>query len=86
MFVSIEGVYRDGKVELLELPMDAQNDDKVIVTFMNQGSVQLSSVGIDKLQAQDLRSRLTVFEEEWNNPEMDIYNHYEESKNQLKKG
>lgn len=86
MVLSVEGVYRDGKVELSEQPKEIQNETKVLVTFMNQGEVDLSSVGIDQEQAKDLRARLSTFEEEWERPEMDVYDRYEESKSKLQQG
>jgi hypothetical protein len=60
MLRSIEGVYRHGKIELLEsLPSDLEG--KVIVTFLNGGSVDLTERGIDERQAADLRQRLKAF-------------------------
>jgi hypothetical protein len=46
--------------------------------------VDLRARGIDETQAADLRVRLTTFED-WNNPEMDIYDRCEPAKtNQCK--
>ncbi len=36
-------------------------------------SVQLKDKGIDEQHAADLRHRLTAFAEDWDRPEMDIY-------------
>lgn len=73
MVRSIEGIYRNGKVELLE-PAPADAESRVIVTFLLQeGHIDLASVGIAPEQAADLRSRLKAFEEDWNRPDMDAY-------------
>ena len=72
MLKSVEGVYRDGKIELLELPPpNAQG--KVIVTFLDSGAIDLTSRGIDESQAADLRHRMHTFADDWNRPEMDAY-------------
>jgi hypothetical protein len=72
MLKSVEGVYRDGKIELLELPPpNAQG--KVIVTFLESGAIDLAARGIDESQAADLRHRLQTIAEDWNLPEMDAY-------------
>jgi hypothetical protein len=69
---SVEGVYRAGKIELLEpAPEDAAG--RVIVTFLNGRSVELADRGIDERQAADLRRRLGTFAEDWDRPEMDVY-------------
>jgi hypothetical protein len=72
MLRSIEGIYRQGRVELLESPPSGA-EGKVIVTFLNVGAVDLAERGIDEHQAADLRQRLKTFGEDWNRPEMDIY-------------
>jgi len=72
MLKSIEGVYRDGKVELLEpAPTDAKG--RVIVTFLSGKSVDLAERGIDAGEAAELRHRLGAFAEDWDRPEMDVY-------------
>lgn len=72
MLKSIEGVYRDGKVELLEIPDDV-DEARVIVTFLSVGSVDLRSRGIDEKQAAELRARLQAFAEDWESPLMEAY-------------
>ncbi len=73
MLKSVEGIYRDGKVELLETPSDVQ-ETRVIVTFLpERGAIDLRSRGIDEAQAAQLRWRLQAFAEDWERPEMDIY-------------
>jgi hypothetical protein len=72
MLKSIEGVYRDGKVELLE-PAPSDLEARVIVTFLTPGSVNLAERGIDEKQAAELSHRLSTFAEDWDRPEMDVY-------------
>jgi hypothetical protein len=72
MLKSVEGVYRDGKVELLEMP-PPNVQGKVIVTFLESGAIDLAARGIDESQAADLRHRLQTIAEDWNLPEMDAY-------------
>ena len=74
MLKSIEGVYRDGKIELTETPPpDAAG--RVIVTFVSSpvAPVDLADRGVTPEQAADLRRRLTTFAEDWQRPEMDAY-------------
>lgn len=73
MLRAIEGVYRNGKVELLEPPPQTE-DGRVIVTFLSSPPrIDLASRGIDKAEAAELRARLATFAEDWDRPEMDIY-------------
>ena len=70
---SVEGVYRNGKVELVEPRAEAEGS-RVIVTFTQPaGLVDLRERGIDELQAADLRRRLAPFAEDWDRPEMAVY-------------
>jgi hypothetical protein len=73
MLRSVEGSYRDGKVELRETPADL-DEARVIVTFLPApGSVDLAARGIDEAQAAVLRARLQAFAEDWERPEMAGY-------------
>ena len=69
---TVEDIYRDGKVELLETPEDLE-DGRVLVTFLPEGAVNLSDHGIDEAQAANLRARLSTFAEDWELPEMGAY-------------
>ena len=83
MLKSIVGVYRDGKIELTETPMNVPNETNVIVTFLEAGPIDLRARGIDEAQAADLRARLKTFAEDWESPEMDVYNEYDAAKAKL---
>lgn len=73
MLQSVEGIYRDGKVELLETPV-SMDGVRVIVTFLSTpGFVDLQSRGIDREQAATLRARLQSFAEDWERPDMTAY-------------
>ncbi|MDQ1638134.1 MAG: hypothetical protein QOF62_1473 [Pyrinomonadaceae bacterium] len=69
---TVEGIYRDGKVELLESPENVA-EARVIVTFLDEGTVNLSDRGIDEAEAANLRARLMPFVEDWESPEMEAY-------------
>jgi hypothetical protein len=73
MVKSVEGVYRNGKVELAE-PLDEAEGSRVIVTWVGSPhSVDLREKQIDESQAADLRRRLAPFAEDWDRPEMTVY-------------
>jgi hypothetical protein len=73
MVKSVEGVYRNGKVELVE-PLSEAEGLRVIVTFVQpSGLVDLRERGIDESQAADLRRRLVPVAEDWDRPEMAVY-------------
>ena len=73
MVKSVEGVYRNGKVDLVE-PLDEPEGSRVIVTWGGSPCpVDLRERGIDESQAADLRRRLSSFSEDWDRPEMAVY-------------
>ncbi len=77
MVKSVEGIYRNGKVELVE-PLAEAEGSRVIVTWVHHvGSppetVDLRERGIGEGRAADLRHRLAAFAEDWDRPEMAVY-------------
>jgi hydrogenase maturation factor len=80
MLTSVEGVYRDGRIELVENPMNMPEGTWVIVTFVRSGDIDLKSQGIDREQAKTLRTSLATFAEDWDSPEMSIYDNYDTAK------
>ena len=61
---SVEGIYRDAKVELLE-PLAGAEGSRVIVTLVRSAEpLDLGERGIGESQAADLRRRLAPFAEE----------------------
>ena len=83
MLTAIQGIYRNGKIQLTEAPYNVRDDTPVIVTFLTSDNINLSACGINEEQAADLRTRLTTFAEEWDSPEMDIYDNYDAVKTNL---
>ena len=80
MLKTIEGVYRDGKVELVETPGNVFGDTRVIVTFLGSADVDLQARDIGQGQAADLRARLAAFADDWDSLEMKVYDNYDAAK------
>ena len=83
MLKSVEGMYRDGKIELTECPGDVRNETRVIVTFLETSHIDLQERGIDEAQAAALRAQLGSFAEEWDSPDMALYDNYDAAKAKL---
>lgn len=83
MLISVQGVYRHGKIELVEQPSNIRDETRVVVTFLESGLVDLRSRGINEKQAAELRGRLETFAEDWDSPEMSIYDNYDAAKANL---
>jgi hypothetical protein len=81
MLTSVEGVYRKGRVELVENPSEIPEGTRAIVTFMRSDDIDLKSQGIDREQAKSLRASLATFSEGWDSPEMSIYDNYDAARN-----
>jgi hypothetical protein len=77
MHTTVEGTYRNGRVELSETPHNVGEETRVLVTFLTPGSIDLRAAGIDEGQAAELRTRLSAFAEDWDSPEMSDYDDYE---------
>ena len=80
MLTAIQGVYRSGKIHLAELPRNVTDETPVVVTFLEPSRIDLQTRGISDTQAADLRTRLATFAEDWNSPEMEIYDNYDAAK------
>jgi len=73
---SVHGVLKHGKVELLE-PLDEPDGTEVIVSISGHARViELKDRRMSPAQAADLRARLATFCEDWDRPEMDVYDRY----------
>jgi hypothetical protein len=83
MLKTIEGVYRNGKVELTEVPKDVRDETRVLVTFIEPQAIDLRARGIDEAHAAELRARLAMFAEDWDSPEMAVYDDYDTAKARL---
>ena len=80
MLISVEGIYRNGRIELTESPSNVPEGTCVIVTFVGTNDIDLASQGIDREQAEALRNSLTTFSDDWDSPEMSIYDNYDAAK------
>ena len=58
MITSVEGIYCNGRVELVESPNNVLEGARVIVTFVPSNTIDLASQGIDQAQAEVLRTSL----------------------------
>jgi hypothetical protein len=73
MLDTVEGRFRDGRVELLEAP-PSQEEARVIVTFLPpDGREIMPASPLTSDEAADLRVRLRSFAEDWDRPDMDVY-------------
>jgi hypothetical protein len=77
MLTILHGVYRKGKIEIEKPPREIQDETPVIVTFLTENDIDLRERGIDKKQAKLLRGQLATFGEDWNAPEMSLYDNYD---------
>ena len=64
MLNTVEGIYRNGQVELVKSPNNLLEGTRVIVTFLETKTIDLASHGIDKTQAELLRTSLATFAED----------------------
>jgi hypothetical protein len=82
MQTTIEGIYRDGKIELLDVPAGVADETRVLVTFLapEPGKVNLRSRSIDAHQAAELRARLGTIAADWDRPEMDGYDDHDNAR------
>lgn len=70
--LTIEGTYKNGQVILTEMPLEV-SESKVLVTFLETKEINLQERGIGKAQAAELKAKVSTIAEDWNRPEMDIY-------------
>ncbi len=75
-----------GSVELTEHPTQVRDETHVIVTFVEAAEIDLRTRGISEAEAADLRERLAPFAEDWNRPEMEVYDNYDAAKTRLSAG
>ncbi|AFZ45825.1 hypothetical protein PCC7418_3721 [Halothece sp. PCC 7418] len=77
MLTSIEGIYHKGQIQLMEDPKSVPEGTRVIVTFMEGEQIDLKAQGIEEKEAQILRESFASFSEDWESPEMSIYDDYD---------
>ncbi len=66
----------DFVIELLEQPSAMQDETKVSAPFLEKGVVDLRERGINHAQAAGTRALLATFAEDWDSPEMSVYDNY----------
>jgi hypothetical protein len=76
MIQSVEGIFRNGKVELIENPVNVQ-EARVIVTFLPMPLDPDGSPRFTPEEVAELRGKLAAWEEDWNAPGMEEYDDYE---------
>jgi hypothetical protein len=73
MLTTVEGIYRDGKIELPQVPGEVKSA-RVLVTFLPEaGPIDPPSRRVDAEQAAELRWGFGAAAEDWHRPEMDVY-------------
>ncbi|MCX7045136.1 MAG: hypothetical protein NTX50_06590 [Candidatus Sumerlaeota bacterium] len=81
MLATVEGIYRHGKVELIEAPQDWNEEAPVLVTCLTESheknTIDLRARGINEEEAAELRDHLSAFAEDWDSPEMSAYDNYQ---------
>ena len=78
-----EEIYLNGGLEFVGNFNNPLKRERVIVTFLETKTIDLPSQGIDKAQVELLRTSLATFAEDWNSPEMIIYDDYHAAKAKL---
>ena len=72
MLQSLEGIYRNGKIELREKPRRLRKA-RVIVTFLPEGREAAEKPNLTRKEAAEWRAKLAAWEEDWNAPGMEDY-------------
>ncbi len=70
--LTIEGQYKNGQIFLSEIPANVE-ESKVLISFLATREINLNERGIDERQAAHLRAKFSAVSEDWDAPEMDIY-------------
>ena len=73
---TVEGVFKNGKGELLEAPENI-NEARVIVTFLPDSIGTADGASFTREEVADLRGKVAAWEEYWNAPGMEAYDAHE---------
>ena len=76
MIQSVEGIFKNGKVELLEEPLNI-GEARVVVTFLPDAIAPAGGPLFTREEVAELRGKLAAWEEDWNAPGMEAYDDYE---------
>ena len=83
---SLESAIGSALLDIQKAGFDATNvhiKPKVVLGAV--GNIDLRERGIDEAQAAEMRARLACFAEDWESPEMNVYDNYDEEKAKLQK-
>ena len=76
MIQTVEGIFRNGKVELLEEPANI-HEARVIVTFLPAEIGPNGGSAFTPDEVAEVRGKLAAWEEDWHAPGMEAYDDYE---------
>jgi hypothetical protein len=76
MIKCVEGIYKNGKVELLE-SLEEPEGARVLVTFLPKATDAPTPPDFTHEELVELRGKLAAWEEDWNAPGMEAYDAYE---------
>ena len=81
---SLESAIVSALLDIQKAGFDADHVHiKPKVVLGTVGNIDLRERGIDEAQAAEIRARLASFAEDWESPEMDVYDNYDEEKAKL---
>lgn len=80
---TVKGIYRAGRVELSQAPLDIPEETPVLITFLEPAPVDLRARDIGEGQARLLREQMASFAEEWESADMTAYDNYDSAKASL---
>ena len=80
MVTRVKGIYHQGWIELIEPTDDWVEGSSVLVTSFGNHEIDLEAQGITPEEAGRLRASLATFTEDWESPEMSIYDNYDAAK------
>ena len=81
---SLESAIVSALLDIQKAGFDADHVHiKPKVVLGTVGTIDLRERGIDEAQAAEMRARLASFAEDWESPEMDVYDNYDEEKAKL---
>jgi hypothetical protein len=76
MIQTVEGIFRNGKVELLAQP-EHIDEARVLVTFLPGATGPEAGPLFTPDELADLRGKLAAWQDDWNAPGMEAYDDYE---------
>ena len=82
--LSLESAIVSALLDIQKAGFDADHVHiKPKIVLGTVGNIDLRERGIDEAQAAGMRARLASFAEDWESPEMNVYDNYDEEKAKL---